>query len=144
MSSHPFQQGLSSPSFPHQDWSSNLGICLLQQPCKFAAHAKELLSLSLLRVCHVINNILQIVFHFKKYSSAQNSRIEFSRISDSLNSNFVRENFPEDQKPLLSSPPSMTNTIHGGIIMQPCISALAMRNEWLSRYSPTNSILGWG
>lgn len=54
--------------------------------------------------------------------------MEFSRISDSLNSNLVRKNFPEDQKSLLSFPPSMTNTIQGGVVMQPRISALPTRN----------------
>lgn len=87
----------------------------------------EPLSLSLLRVCHIINNTLQIVLYFKKYSSAQNSRNSFFKYF-SLNSNFECKNFPEDQKPLLSFPSSITNTIQGGVIMRPQIFSPDMRS----------------
>lgn len=82
-------------------------------------------------LCHFLKFAMKSIIFYRLSSTLRNShqhRIKFSRISDSLNSNFVCKNIPDDQKPLLSFPPSMTNAIQRIAVMQLCISALTMRN----------------
>jgi hypothetical protein len=81
----------------------------------------------------------RLSFTLRNSHQHRTAGIEFSKISDSLNSNFVCKNFPEAQKPLLSFPPSMTNTIQRGAVMQPCISALAMRDCSIAIHPSTAS-----
>lgn len=82
------------------------------------------LSLCHFWVCHIINNIL-LSSSLRNSHQHRTAWIKFSRIADSLTSNFECKNFPEDEKPSLSFPPSMTDTIGGGVIMQPCPRGMA-------------------
>lgn len=111
---HVLQPSLSTgpwrPLFMHLAWFSHLDISLVVVAYNFVPHANEPLSLSLLRVFHII--FYRFLSTLRSICQHRTAWIKFSRISDGLTSNLECKTFLEDQKPLLSFPPSITDTIH--------------------------------